>query len=344
MTYNIGKEPVDITVAEKADGLRVDSYLGGIEPQISRSQIQKMIRDGLITVNGVICKAKEHIRVGDTIHISVPKVVKPTPHVDVSEYPEYHLDIIYEDDSILVVNKQAGLVVHEGAGESGPTLVDFLKKHTPNLSSIAGEDRHGIVHRLDKDTTGVLVCAKNDKSHEHLANQFKEKTNFREYIALLNGVISQPTISHSSYLGRDPKRRVMMKAWTDEEYASLEEGQREGLRTSVSHFKLIKTFFERLSLVSVQLETGRTHQIRVHAHHLGCGVWGDPLYRSNPKLPDSLDADIRKLLSSIKRQLLHAKYLGFVHPETGEKLAFEAPLPDDFSQVLDEIDRVRLNV
>jgi len=343
MIYNIGKEPVDITVAETADGQRVDSYLGGVEAKVSRSQIQKMIRDGLITLNGVVCRAKEHLKEGDLIHISVPKVAKPTPPIDLSEYTEYELDVIYEDESILVINKPAGLIVHDGAGEQGPTLVDFLKKHSPQLSTLGGTDRPGIVHRLDKDTTGVLVCAKDDASHAHLASQFKKKTNYREYIALLNGVMASEQISHTSYLGRDPKRRVMMKAWDINEYQDLDEEHRQGLRSSVSHFKLVKLFFERLSLVSVQLETGRTHQIRVHAHHLGSGVWGDPLYRSNPKLPDSIDAEVRSLLLSVKRQLLHAKYLGFVHPKTEEKLAFEAPMPECFSQVLEALGSLRGN-
>ncbi len=334
MTLNIGKDPVEITVDEEADGLRIDAYLGGVDAEVSRSKIQKMIRDGLITINNVACKAKEHLKNGDMIRISPPTIVKPVEAAVSRMFSDYKLDILYEDDSVIVVNKTAGMVVHDGAGESGPTLSDFLLKHCGQLSTVGGLDRPGIVHRLDKDTTGALVCAKNDEAHTHLAEQFKNKTNYREYTALLNGVLPSSSVSCSSYLGRDPKRRMMMKSWDLNEYHELGEDQRQNLKHSISHFKLTKNFFDRLSLVSVQLETGRTHQVRVHAHHLGCGIWGDPLYRSNPKLSDEISQDVKDSLKEVKRQLLHAKYIGFTHPDTNEKLAFEAPLPEDFVQVL----------
>jgi len=298
----------NFTVSEQAG--RLDKVLAGLQSIWTRSQVDKLIKDGQVTVNGVLQPSKYQVKAGDAIQIA-PQTVKSIELV-----PEnIPLDIVYEDDDVIVVNKPQGMVVHPAPGHPDQTLVNALLYHSP-LSTINGEFRPGIVHRIDKDTSGLLMVAKNDRAHRSLAAQLKAKTNLREYIALVHGVIKEETGTINAPLGRSPKDR--------KKQAIVADG-----RPAVTHFKVLKRYLH-YTLISCRLETGRTHQIRVHLQSIGHPLVGDPLY--GPK-------------KTIKGhgQFLHAKLLGFKHPVTGEMLQFEAPLPPIFKATLAKLDKTDLN-
>lgn len=289
---------------------RLDKVLAGLQTIWTRSQVDKLIKTDQVTVNGQLVASKVKVQPGDVIVVAA-QVVQSTALV-----PEnIPLDIVYEDDDVIVVNKPQGMVVHPAPGHPDHTLVNALMYHSP-LSTINGEFRPGIVHRIDKDTSGLLMVAKNDRAHQSLAAQLKAKTNLREYVALVHGVIKEDTGTINAPLGRSPKDR--------KKQAVVANG-----RHAVTHFKVLKRY-QHYTLISCRLETGRTHQIRVHLQSIGHPLVGDPLY--GPK-------------KTIKGhgQFLHARLLGFKHPVTGEELTFEAPLPAIFEATLAKLDKTDLN-
>jgi 23S rRNA pseudouridine1911/1915/1917 synthase len=262
------------------------------------------------------------------------------------------LDILFEDDSLLVINKPAGIAVHPGAGEKGATLVHGLLFHCKKLGRGSSDDeddgevneRPGIVHRLDKDTTGVMVVAKSDVAHAHLSKQFHDKTNFRQYVALMNGAFPEGDWVRDSYLHRDPRERTRFASMDVNVYEHKK--QREGM-DDLPGYRFARTVFKRealygnvLSLVSLKLFTGRTHQIRLHASDLGCPILGDQTYGKSPVcLGRSIfNPDLEGMIASIERQMLHAWVLGFTHPVSGKWLQFEAPLPSDFAKLLQRLE------
>ncbi len=285
---------------------RIDKELAHHLTDISRSQLQKWIEDGNVTVNGETVKPKYKLAVGDEV------VVQPEKPQKIDLEPEnIPLDIVYEDDDVIVVNKPQGMVVHPAPGHPNHTLVNALLYHSP-LSTINGEFRPGIVHRIDKDTSGLLMIAKNDLAHRSLAAQLKAKTNEREYVALVHGVIKEERGTIDAPLGRSKKDR--------KKQAVVEDG-----RHAVTHFKVLERF-QHYTLVSCQLETGRTHQIRVHMKYIGHPLAGDPLYGP------------RKTLSG-NGQYLHARLLGFKHPRTGKQMTFTSPLPEYFQKKIARLEK-----
>lgn len=285
---------------------RIDKELAHHLTDISRSQLQKWIEDGNVTVNGEKVKPKYKLVVGDKV------VVQPEKPQKIDLEPEnIPLDIVYEDDDVIVVNKPQGMVVHPAPGHPNHTLVNALLYHSP-LSTINGEFRPGIVHRIDKDTSGLLMIAKNDLAHRSLAAQLKAKTNEREYVALVHGVIKEERGTIDAPLGRSKKDR--------KKQAVVEDG-----RHAVTHFKVLERF-KHYTLVSCRLETGRTHQIRVHMKYIGHPLAGDPLYGPRKTLPGN-------------GQYLHARLLGFKHPRTGKQMTFTSPLPEYFQKMIDHLEK-----
>ena len=324
------KESKEIVIVENGGGQRLDAYLAlQLEGQ-SRSQVKKLIDQGCVLLNGKEAKGRERLSDNDEISVSYAAPSGPAASLNPAKLS---LNILFEDSELVVIDKPAGLVVHPGAGTSEPTLVEGLLYHLgfrDALDMAEHGDRPGIVHRLDKDTTGVLVCSKNQKAHHFLSKQFADKTNLREYVALLSGHVEQEEMEITSYLGRDPKNRVKFVSIWQEEYDSKSDGEKRAYREARSQLKVAKRFVVdgvKFTLASFRLYTGRTHQIRLHAAAIGHHVYGDPLYAGPKK-------KVPSFLSGVSRQLLHARYLGFEHPKTLEKLAFESDLPSDFAEVL----------
>lgn len=285
---------------------RIDKVLTTLEPEITRSQLKNLINDGHVTVNGQAVKPKYKVQAGDKISL-----VKPEPQSLELTPENIPLDIVYEDDDVIVVNKPQGMVVHPAPGHPDHTLVNALLYHSP-LSTINGTFRPGIVHRIDKDTSGLLMVAKNDLAHQSLAEQLRNKTNKREYLALVYGQIKEDEGTIDAPLGRNPQDRK-------------KQAVVKGGRHAVTHFKVMKRY-DNFTLVKCILETGRTHQIRVHMKYIGHPLVGDPLYGP------------RKVIGK-DGQFLHAALLGFKHPRTGKELVFEAPLPENFQKMLDKLDK-----
>ncbi|MDX1672101.1 MAG: RluA family pseudouridine synthase [Balneolaceae bacterium] len=302
--------------------MRLDKYLADAIPDTSRTKVQKAIEEGFVTVNGSNEKSSYIIQTGDILHVRIP--TPPTPEAT----PEkMELDIIYEDDDLIIVNKPAGLVVHPAHGHWSGTLVNGLLWYADELSAMDEDTvRPGIVHRLDKDTSGLLVVAKNDETHKVLSNYFRTRDIERTYWAIIWGTPENKTGTITGDIGRDPRDRKRMSV--------LPEG--EG-KHAVTHYKVLE-YFDHLALVEVKLETGRTHQIRVHFAHDGHWVFGDRQYGGDSvhygPNTGSRKQMFKNLFSSLERQCLHAKTLGFEHPTTGEFVEFESKLPGDFQQVL----------
>lgn len=295
---------VTLTIEEFA-GERIDKALSLMEGTWSRSQIGNWLDEERITVNGAKVKAKYKVKQGDVIEVSVPELE------ELEIVPEQlDLEIVYEDADVLVVNKPRGMVVHPAPGHASGTLVNGLMYHCKDLSGINGVARPGIVHRIDKDTTGLLMVAKNDIAHESLVNQLVEKSVTRKYTALVHGHIAHEKGTIDAPIGRDAKDR--------QKQAVIDKGKH-----AVTHFQVIERFGD-FTLVECRLETGRTHQIRVHMNYIGYPLAGDPKY--GPKKTIDFGG-----------QVLHAGVLGFVHPVTKEYLEFETPLPKDFEQLLTEL-------
>jgi 23S rRNA pseudouridine1911/1915/1917 synthase len=284
---------------------RIDKVLSNLNEEWSRSQVQLWIKEGHVLVNGQKIKTNYKCTINDSVEINIPEAVE----LDVVP-EEMNLDIYYEDQDVLVVNKPKGMVVHPAPGHTTGTLVNGLMAHCKDLSGINGVLRPGIVHRIDKDTSGLLMVAKNDLAHESLVNQLVAKTVTRKYKAVVHGVIPHDYGTVDAPLGRDSRDRQSMTV--------VDKGKH-----AVTHFHVLERFKD-FTFVECQLETGRTHQIRVHLKYIGFPLAGDPKYGP------------RKTLE-LGGQALHAGLLGFNHPRTGEYLEFEAPLPADYEELLDTL-------
>ena len=287
-------------VSSENANTRLDHYLAN-NTEFSRSKITNLIKEGKILVNGKNVKTGYSIKENDIIEINYEEEeLKAEPE-------KMDLDIVYEDNDVIVVNKANKVVVHPACGNRSGTLVNGLLYHSKNLSSINGEFRPGIVHRIDADTTGLLMIAKNDKAHKILADQLKEKTTHRVYYALVWGVINNETGTVDAPIGRDPKDRKKMAVTPDNS------------KEAITHFRVIERY-KNATLIELKLETGRTHQIRVHMKYIGHPVVNDPVYSNKPLFDDS-------------GQCLHAKELGFIHPTTNEFMKFDSELPECFIKI-----------
>ena len=311
---------VSLRVAESDAGARLDAYLASQIDGWSRARLQRLIDDEDVLVNGKTAKSSQKLRAGDDIEVEL----SPPPSANFTP-EEIPIDVIYEDDDVIVINKPAGLVVHPAAGVHSGTLANALAFRFQNLPGIAGAVRPGIVHRLDKDTSGVMVVAKTESAHESLSEQFRAREVFKKYVALVYGVVKVPKGSIEQPIARDPRNRTRMAVVP-------------GGRGAVSLF-VVRRQYEAFALVDVELKTGRTHQIRVHLAWLKHPVVGDELYgggRENSLQNPRLRAQVRKL----PRQFLHAEELGFNHPTTGNPVRFLAPLPAELTEFLERLEAV----
>lgn len=305
-----------LTVEPDQAGLRLDSFLASHLKDISRTRVQHAIQDGDILINQLVSKPSYRMRDGDQIEIDLPE---PPP---VELIPEaIPLSMIYEDDDLIVVDKPAGMVVHPGAGIESGTLANALVHHFNSLSKVAGSIRPGIVHRLDKDTSGLLVVAKNDLAHQRLSDQFREREVFKIYIALVYGRVSKERGEIEARIGRGTHNRTRM--------AVLKGGAGRPAHTIYEAAKRYQDF----TLLRVQIKTGRTHQIRVHLSHIGHPVVGDVSYGSGRN--NSINnVAIKRAVQSLGRHFLHSTELAFNHPRSGERLEFNSPLPTELTALL----------
>jgi 23S rRNA pseudouridine1911/1915/1917 synthase len=302
---------------------RLDVFLSRQFADCSRSGLQTLIREGEVQVNGLSVKPSYEVRTGDQISVRIP-----APQAQVRLVPQaMPLDILYEDEDLLVINKAPGVVVHPGAGHFEGTLVHGLLAHCPQLASQGAPLRPGIVHRLDKDTSGALVVAKTGAAYLDLIKQFKDHTVEKHYLALVYGSFSQTGGQLTTSLGRHP---------VDRKKIAVQQGK--GL-LAVTSWRVEKAWNDEVTLLRVTIQTGRTHQIRVHLSYLKHPVVGDATYGGGRRQARSLRSErLRTILAEVDRQLLHARVLGFQHPKTNQRLRFEAPLPDDFAEVLERLE------
>ena len=305
----------ELYITEETRGTRLDLVLSAGLEDYSRSFIQKLFEKDAVTVNGQVCTSKKYKCVeGDLVEIQIPD-----PEKLEAEAEDIPISVVYEDGDLLVVDKPAGMVVHPAPGNYSGTLVNALMYHCGDqLSSINGVIRPGIVHRIDKDTSGLLVVAKTDKAHTGLARQLEEHSINRIYRAIVYNNIKEDEGTVDAAIGRDPKNRLRN--------AVLREGMPgyESAKSAVTHYRVLERF-GKYTCIEARLETGRTHQIRVHMAYIKHPLLGDELYGPN------------KNKEGAKRQMLHAGVLGFVHPVTGDYMEFESPLPEDFRKVLDRL-------
>ncbi len=310
-------------IKSSQSGLRLDKYLNDTFSEFTRSHLQNLIEKGLVTVNGNTTKCGHKLHDGDHVAMIIPL---PEPSkINPENIP---INIVFEDESLLVINKPAGMVVHPGAGNWQGTLVNALLYHCKTLSGINGVLRPGIVHRLDKNTSGLMVVAKNDHSHVNLSRQFESKSIVRTYQAIVWGVPKETTGEIETNIGRNPRDRKKMAVL----------GQSG--KNAITDYKILENFIY-LSLLQLILKTGRTHQIRVHLNHIHHPVFGDPEYNGRKSQINRLPLQIQRrgmgLLKIIQRQALHAKTLSFIHPVSQQKVVFDSELPEDMAQVLIKI-------
>ncbi|MBO8162302.1 MAG: RluA family pseudouridine synthase [Brevibacillus sp.] len=303
MSEQTSFERFDWTVERADQSVRIDKYITMQQADWSRSQVQNWIKEGRVTVNGVPVKSNYKVVEDDEITLRVP----PPRELHIAPEP-IPLEIVYEDEDVVVVNKPRGLVVHPAPGHYSGTLVNGLLHHCKDLSGINGVLRPGIVHRIDKDTSGLLMVAKNDRAHLSLAEQLQKHTVNRKYVAIVHGVIGHEMGTIDAPIGRDPKNRQQMAVVF------------ENSKPAVTHFVVLERFKQH-TMVELKLETGRTHQIRVHMKYIGFPLVGDPKY--GPKKTIDFEG-----------QALHAATLGFHHPKSGEYLEFTAPLPEDMQKLI----------
>ena len=285
---------------------RIDKYLSEVIENKSRSFIQGLIDNDNIKVNDKLIKSNYKLKLNDIIEVNLPEPLELEVKAE-----DIRLDIVYEDHDVIVVNKPQGMVVHPAPGNYTGTLVNALLYHCKDLSGINGVIRPGIVHRIDKDTSGILVVAKNDNSHNFLATQLKDHSMKREYYALVEGRVKNDIGTINEKLGRDPKDRIKM--------AVVKDG-----RDAITHYEVLENY-DYTTLVKCNLETGRTHQIRVHMAHIGHPLVGDPVY------------GYKKSKFKLMGQMLHAKTLGFIHPTTKEFLEFSTELPSYFKNIIEKL-------
>jgi len=297
------------SVDEALNGERLDVAIAASLEEVSRSYIQKLIETGMVKINGEACfTKKQKVTLDDEIEITLPEAKEIE-----AKAQDIPIDIVYEDDDIIIVNKAKGMVVHPAAGNEDGTLVNALMHHCKgNLSSINGKIRPGIVHRIDKDTSGLIMVAKTDVAHRSLASQLEQHSITRGYNAIVYSNFAEDEGTIDAPIGRDPKNR------TKNVVTDLNS------RRAVTHYKIIERF-GKFTHIEARLETGRTHQIRVHMAHIKHPIVGDTVYGPNKKV------------FGVETQMLHAKLLGFVHPKTGEYMEFESELPEDFLKVLRKI-------
>lgn len=315
-------------------GLRLDKALSLIPEISSRSRAEYLLDQKRVLVNGEICKSSYKIETGDEFEISLPEVVPSGLNT-----LDMKLDILFEDKDVIVINKPAGLVVHPAAGHAHDTLVNALVGHTKDLSMKFGEDRPGIVHRLDRDTSGLLVVAKNDKAHEHLAQQFKIRSVHRSYLAVCIGVPARTSGVIESFLGRHPIDRKRYSSVLDRDKKIIRDRDAEPPtgKWAVTRFEVIKRLPSNITYLKLKLETGRTHQIRVHLSEIGLPIIGDETYGADKKIKNIHNTQFRDIAKSFPRFALHAAELGFEHPTTGEQLSFKVPWPEDLAPLLTKI-------
>lgn len=303
------------TVPEDSEAARLDRFLVSVLAEHSRSQIQRLIKAGHVFVGGRPAKANQSVKVGDSVSIEIPQVVDPVPHPEPIPLP-----IVYQDGDLIVVDKPAGMVVHPAAGHTGGTLVNALLHHIDDLSGIGGEKRPGIVHRLDRGTSGLMVVAKHDAAHEELGRQFRDREVEKEYVALVWGEVRAGRRIDAP-IGRDPINRKKMSA------------RARRSREAVTRIVRAEHLGPALTLAVVAIHTGRTHQIRVHLSAIGHPIVGDALYGGvRRRVPGDLHA-----VTHLERPFLHAARLAFKHPIDGRRLDFSSPLPADLQRVLDEL-------
>lgn len=301
-------EQLVLNVDENNVNIRLDKFIKDNTNDLSREYIQKLIDEGYVLVNGKeVTKCSYKIALNDEIIVSFKEV--EDLNVEPQNIP---LDIVYEDKDVIVINKPQGMVVHPAPGNYKDTLVNALLYHCKDLSSINGVKRPGIVHRIDKDTSGLLMVAKNDYAHNFLAEQLKDKTASRTYVALVHGIVHVKKGIINAPIGRDPKSRVKM--------AVVKDG-----KEAITEFKVLK-YYKDFTLIECKLKTGRTHQIRVHMDYIGYPLVGDPLYG-------------RRKLKYGNKQYLHAKELSFIHPSTKERVTFTTELPEYFTSFLNELEK-----
>ncbi len=303
-----------VTVPDDQGGRRFDQIAAACFPEFSRARLQDWIRDGFLVVDGETRKPKEKLYGGEKLSLSVE--VQPEGQWEPENIP---LDVVYEDNDIIVINKPAGLVVHPAAGNYTGTLLNALLHHYPDNATLP---RAGIVHRLDKDTTGLMVVARSLAAHTDLVAQLQDRTVHREYEAVVRGVMTGGGVVDAP-IGRHPQNRLKMAVV-------------RGGKPSVTHYRVVKRY-KAHTHIRLNLQTGRTHQIRVHMSHQHFPLVGDDLYGGGLKLPKSCRAELEKVLRAFRRQALHARQLGLIHPVTGEYMEWEVPLTDDFQMLLDSL-------
>ena len=308
----IDKVELQASVPQSLHGSRLDQVAAQLFPQYSRSRLQEWIKAGAVSVDGQHCRPRDKVAEGACVQIDALLEVEV-----VWQGQDIALDIVYEDDTILVVNKPAGLVVHPAAGHAEGTLVNALLAHAPELALLP---RAGIVHRLDMDTSGLLVVARTLPAHHHLVDQLQQRTVKREYCALVIGAMTGGGTVDAP-MGRHPRQRKKMAVIV------------VGGKPAITHYRLAQRFGHH-TRITVNLETGRTHQIRVHMAHRHYPLIGDPLYGGRPRIPKGASDELIDMLRKFPRQALHARSLGFIHPATEEAVQFECPLPDDIQRLI----------
>lgn len=307
-----------------ADRCRLDRFLANRQPDISRSRLQGLVKEGAVLVNGSQAKISYLLKEGDLVNLKIPP---PTPLlVEAQDLP---LEIVYEDKHLVVINKVAGMVVHPAAGNQDGTLVNALLFHCGDLAGIGGVQRPGIVHRLDQNTSGLLVVAKDDLTHQGLAQQFKEHTIKREYLALVYGRLLPAAGSFQSNIGRHPHQRKKMASIT------------KGGKYAKTNYQVLRYYpVGNCSLVSLRLETGRTHQIRVHLSEAGYPLVGDQIYAKKGARRNSAAVSGQDFMAKFPRQALHARSLGFIHPVSGEYQEFTSLMPADIEFLLKNLEEL----
>jgi len=317
-THDAAARELSFQIAEDQSGVRLDKFLASVMPDQSRTVIQRLIEEGDVLVNEKPVRSSYKTRANDNVEIELP------PPAAVELKPEsIPLDIVYEDDDLIVINKPAGLIVHPGAGVSEGTLANGLVWHFNQLSGKAGVIRPGIVHRIDKDTSGLIVVAKNDHSHQALSEQFSSRKVFKRYVALCFGRVSNNSGTIDVPIGRDPNHRTHMAV------------RKVGGRPALSNYT-VRQRFDEFTLLDVEIKTGRTHQIRVHLTSIKHPVVGDKIY-SEGRENSVKDVATRRAITAMGRQFLHAAELGFAHPRSGEQMRFNSSLPSELEEFLSKI-------
>ncbi len=317
------KKIINLIVSENENNLRVDTLINKREKLISRTRIKNLILDKKLKLNNEIIKSpSKKVLTGDKLTFNIPEPKKAS----LKPY-DFKLDIIHEDEDLLIINKPAGIVMHPGAGNYDKTIVNALIHYDKgSLSTIGDELRPGIVHRIDKNTSGLVVIAKNNETHENLSKQFSDHTIIRVYQLMIWGKLRPSSGKIDTFITRSSKNRQLM-----------EVSQSKG-KQAITNYKTLEIFENEktptLSLVECKLETGRTHQIRVHMTHMGNSIVGDDKYKKKYKKLKNIDIEIESLISKLDRQFLHAKTLGFIHPKTNEEMVFSSFLPQELNNLL----------